>query len=100
MEDPAKGIKDDIKAYRELQSVANAEEFDVFFDLLMKTVSSKMVWAFTTDKDGKDNIQNWEDFCRVKGEIAARLQPIQEIRGAGAMAEYLTKQLEEYYSKS
>lgn len=94
------GTKNDIKAYRELQNVANSEDFDKFFSLLMETVSSKMVWAFTTDKDGKDNVKNWEDFCRVKGEIAARLQPIQEIRGAGAMAEYLSQKLEEYYPKS
>lgn len=91
-------IKEEILAYRSLQGIADSEGFEEFFKLLIKTVADKMIWTFTSGKDG-DNIKNWEDFCKVRGEVIARLQPIQEIKGAKAIADHMQEQLDTYYSK-
>lgn len=96
--DPTQNIKDQIKEYRKLQEVANDEAFQTFFDNQLKLVSEKLVWVFSAGKDG-DNVKDWEDFCKVRGEIVARLQPIQEVYGAEAMIEYLNQQLEVYYKQ-
>lgn len=87
-----------IKEFKKLQRISNSKEFSDFFDLLLKTAAEKMVWAFTAGKDG-DNIKNWDDFCKVRGEIVARLQPIQEIRGAETMVKYIEQQLNTYYKQ-
>lgn len=101
MDDPKsaeQAIKDEIKEFRKLQSISNSEEFKDYFNFLKDTVAQKMLWAFTTGKDG-DNIKNWDDFCKVRGEIIARLQPIQEVFGADAMINYLNQELDKYYTK-
>lgn len=90
--------KEQIKAYKKLQKIADSEEFNEYFDYQIKTVADKMIWCFTTSKDG-DNIKSYEDFCKVKGEIVARLQPIQDIYGAENMVTYLQSQLDNYYKK-
>lgn len=89
------GIKSQIKEYRKLQAIANADEFETFFDLQLKTVAEKVLWCFTTGKDG-DNIKSWDDFVKARGEIVARLQPIQEIYGAEHIIKYLEQQLQGY----
>lgn len=89
------GIKDQIREYRQLQEVANDEAFTAFFDLQLKTVAMKMLWCFTSGKEG-DNVKTWEDFIKAKGEIVARLEPIQEVYGAEHMIKYLEQQLEQY----
>lgn len=89
------GVKDQIKEYRKLQDVANDENFEVFFNMQLNTVAQKMLWCFTSGKDG-DNIKTWDDFCKAKGEIVARLEPIQEIYGAEHMIKYLEEQLQQY----
>lgn len=86
------GIQQDIKAYRALNSINKSKEFDEFFDLILKTAANKMIWTFTAE-----NVKNWEDFCKVRGEVASYLYPIQEVRGAGEMAKRLKEQLDEYY---
>lgn len=86
-------LEEDITAWRKLQSVALNDEFDKLVDRLVKTVADKMIYAFTSDK-----INTIEDFYRIRGEVIARLQPLQEIATAGAMAETLEKQLKEYYA--
>lgn len=88
-------IRGQVSEYRKLQGVANDENFDIFFNLMLKTVAEKMLWCFTSGKDG-DNVKTWDDFCKVKGEIVARLQPIQEVYGAEHMIKYLEQQLEQY----
>jgi len=94
MEDPnKKALEEEIKAYRKLQGVALTDEFKEFSDRLVKTVTDKMIYAFTSD-----SIKSWEDYCRVKGEIIARLQPIQEVFEAGSMARSLEERLKEYYA--
>ena len=89
------GVKDQIKEYRKLQDVANDENFETFFELQLKTVAEKMLWCFLSGKDG-DNIKTWDDFCKAKGEVVARLHPIQEVYGAEHMIKYLEQQLQQY----
>lgn len=91
-------LKDQAKEYKKLQKISDSSEFNDYFDFLMATVADKMIWAFTTGKDG-DNVKNWEDFCKVRGEIVARLHPIQEVRSAEAMVQYMKKQLDAYYKQ-
>lgn len=94
-----KDLNDQIKEYRKLQEVANDQAFKTFFDSQIKVVAMKMMHAFTSGKDG-DNVKSWEDFVKVRGEIVARLQPIQEVYGAQAMIDYLTQQLDIYYKNN
>lgn len=86
------------KAYKKLQKIGQSQEFNDFFDFQLKTVAEKMLWAFTSGKDG-DNVKNWDDFCKVRGEVVARLHPIQEVRGADAMIAHFKKQLDDYYKQ-
>lgn len=97
-QDPAKverSIQEEITKLRALQSVADSEQFEAYFDFLLKTVAEKLLWAFTTGKDG-DNIKNWDDFCKLRGEVVARLHPIQEVYGSTGMIERLQTSLEAY----
>lgn len=89
------GLEDQLKAYAKLKAINNSKEFNEFFDLIIKTASDKMVWAFTGD-----NIKTIEDFYKVRGEIISYLYPIQEIKGADAMSKQLTQQLNDYYNQT
>lgn len=90
--------KEQIKAYTRLKRIADSPEFQDYFQFQLKTAADKMIWAFTTGKNG-DNVQNWDDFCKVRGEIVSRLHGIQEVMGAEAMETYLKQQLDNYYNK-
>lgn len=99
-----KGIKNQLKEYRKLQQVADDEAFKTYFDNQLRIVASKLIWGFGTkvDKETKksvDNIEDWDDFCKWRGEIIARLQPLQEVYSAGAMIKYLEQQLDLLYRK-
>jgi hypothetical protein len=96
-EDVEAAIKAEIAQYRKFQDVVMNDEANILFNLLIETVAQKMIWAFTTNKDG-DNINSWDEFCKVRGEIVARLQPIQEIRGKADMVNHLSDQLKELYN--
>lgn len=92
--DPKKieeATREQIRTYRALQDVANDENFSTFFDMLIKDVAAKMMYCFEGE-----NIKSYEDFCRAKGEIVARLQPIQEVYSAQFMIEQLETQLQAY----
>lgn len=92
--DPQKieeATRQQINAYRALQDVANEDNFKTFFDMLIKDVATKMMFCFEGE-----NIKNYEDFCRAKGEIVARLQPIQEVYSAEFMIAQLEQQLQVY----
>jgi hypothetical protein len=93
----ADALKEDIKYYQDLKKVASNPDVKPLFDLMLKTVADKMIWTFTTGKEG-DNVKSWEDFCKVRGEVIARLHPIQEALGAGSMEKYLKEQLDKFYS--
>lgn len=108
-----KDIKDQIKEYRKLQAISNSAEFNDYFNNQIKIVTDKLIWGFGThqkklgtDSKGKvvtesiDNIQNWDDFCKWRGEIIARIQPIQEIYSAQNMIDYLNQQLAIYYKNN
>ena len=94
MQEPnQQALQEEIQAYRKLQSIGLTEEFQEYSNKLLKTVTDKMIYAFTSD-----NIKSIEDYYRVKGEIIARLQPLQEVFEAGAIAENLQSKLKEYYA--
>lgn len=93
-----KAIAEQVEEYNQLKYLLGDEKFKAYSDMLLRTVTQKMIWAFTTGKDG-DNVKNWEDFVKVRGEILARLQPLQEVYGAEAMVEYLNRQLRESYAE-
>lgn len=88
-----KGLEDDIRAYSRLKAINRSREFNDFFDLLLKTVSEKMLWAFTGD-----NVKSYEDFLKIRGEVVSYLYPIQEVRGAGVMEKHLKEQLDKFYN--
>lgn len=92
-----KALSEDIKAYQKLAKIKDSEEFKTYFETQLDILVKKLIWAFTTGKDG-DNVKNWEDFCRVRGEIVARLQPIQDVYGAEDMVSYLNTQLKQLYN--
>lgn len=92
-------LEEDIKAYKKLAKAKNNEEVKEFFRHQIDVVTQKMIWAFTTGKDG-DNIKNWDDFCKIKGEIVARLEPIQSVYSAEQMANHLEEQVKRYYTES
>lgn len=87
-----KGIEEDIKLYSKLKNINNSQEMNDFFDLVTKTVTDKLLWVFIGD-----NVKDWDHFCKVRGEIIALLYPIQEVRGADAMAKHLHEQLDSLY---
>ena len=95
-DDHQKALEEQIKAYTKLKKISNSDEFKEYFEFLIKITADKMLWAFTTGKNG-DNIKNWDDFCKVRGEIIARLQPVQEIYGAESITKTLKDQLDNYY---
>lgn len=88
------GIKRDIKALDKLRKINQSDEFNDYFDLILKTAGEKMIWAFTGD-----NVKTWDDFLKVRGEIVAYLYPIQEVRGADAMKKHLEEQLRNFYGQ-
>lgn len=90
-------LKEEVKYYQKLKRVADSQEIKDFFDFQIKTVAEKMLWAFTSGKDG-DNVKSWEDFCKVRGEVIARLHPIQEVRSAEATEAHLKEQLDKFYN--
>jgi len=94
MEDGEESIQRDIKNYEKLSRINKSQEFNDFFQLQLDSAAQKMVWAFVGE-----NIKNWDEFCKVRGEVTAYLYPIQEIRGADAMKKQLLTNLNQYYGK-
>lgn len=86
-------LKDDIKNYSSLKAINKSEEFNTFFDLQIKTVAHKMMSLFTGNGP-----KDWDEFCRIRGEVIAALYPIQEVRGAESMIKHLTEQLNQLYN--
>lgn len=87
-------IEEDLKAYRKLDRINKSQEFDDFFQLQITTVVQKMLACFT-GAGPKD----WDDFCRIRGEVVGILYPIQQVRGAKVMAKQLQEQLDTYYNQ-
>lgn len=98
MDDTQKrALESEAKAFKKLSKIKESDEFRVYFEHQLNIVSQKLIWAFTTGKDG-DNVQNWDDFCKVRGEIVARLQPIQDVYAAQGIADHLTQQIKQFYT--
>lgn len=93
MEPDKKALQEEVLAYRKLQDIAITDEFGLFKDRLIKTVTEKMIFAFTSE-----TVTSYDDFCRIRGEIIARLQPLQEIAQAGEIADSLDAKLKEFYA--
>lgn len=87
-------IRKDIKNYEALGKINKSDEFNEFFKLQINTVADKMLFAFIGN-----NVKDWNDFCKIRGEITAMLYPIQEVRGADAMKKQLLEQLNSFYGK-
>lgn len=86
-------INEDLKAYKKLERINKSAEFDDFFELQITTVVQKMLTCFT----GKGP-ENWDEFCKIRGEVVAYLYPIQQVRGAKVMSKKLQEQLDAYYN--
>lgn len=87
-------LESDLKAYKKLDKINNSDEFNDFFDLQISTAVQKMLLCFTGTGP-----KNYDDFCRIRGEVVALLYPIQQIRGAKALQKQLTDQLDNIYNK-
>lgn len=86
-------IKKDLQNYKKLSKINKSDEFNTFFDLQIDTVTQKMLTCFTGTGP-----KDWDEFCRIRGEVVAYLYPIQQVRGADIMAQQIKKQLDEYYN--
>ena len=93
MDNHEQALKDEMKVYSKLEKINNSEEFNDFFDLQIDTVVKKMLTCFTGTGP-----QNWDEFCRIRGEVIGVLFPIQQIRGAKYMKTQLKSQIDEYYN--
>lgn len=96
MDDPKQyeeALKQDLKAYSKLERINKSDEFNDFFDLQVSTVVQKMLSLFT----GKGP-KNWDEFCRIRGEVIGVLYPIQQIRGAKVLKKQLQDQLNTIYN--
>ena len=91
-----KAFEDQIKHFKELSKIKDSPEFKKYFEAQLETLAQKLIWTFSTGKDG-DNVKDWDDFCKVRGEVIARLQPIQDIYAAEGIAQHLKTQLKDMY---
>lgn len=87
-------LNQDLKNYKKLEKINSSEEFNTFFDLQVDTVVQKMLACFTGTGP-----KDWNEFCRIRGEVIAYLYPIQQIRGSKAMQKQMKEQLDDYYNK-
>lgn len=87
-------IQDQIAHYNELINLGNEEAVQKILDINLRVATDKLVLAFTSD-----TIKDWKDFCTLRGEVFSCLYPVQEIRGAKAIAEHLRSQLDNLYPK-
>ena len=88
-----KALEDELRAYTKLDKINKSQEFNDFFDLQVDTVVKKMLTCFTGTGP-----QNWDEFCRIRGEVVGALFPIQQVRGAKSIASEIKSQLNEYYN--
>lgn len=88
-------FENDIKNYSKLERINKSEEFNDFFQLQIDTATQKMLDVFTGNGP-----KDWDEFCRIRGEVVAYLYPIQQVRGAKYMKEHLKEQLDQYYNQT
>lgn len=86
-------IESEFVNYTKLDRINNSEEFDTFFALQVDTAAQKILSLFAGNGP-----KNWDEFCKVRGEVIGILYPIQQVRGAKVMKEQLKDQLNSYYN--
>lgn len=86
-------LETELRNYARLDNINKSPEFNDFFDLQVDTVVQKMLACFTGTGP-----QNWDEFCRIRGEVVGMLYPIQQIRGAKALQTQIKQQLDTYYN--
>ena len=97
MDDPKlhkEAIEEELKSYAKLERINKSDEFNDFFNLQIDTVSKKMLTCFTGSGP-----KDWDEFCRIRGEVIGILYPIQQIRGAKVMQKQLKEQLDSFYNQ-
>lgn len=87
-------LKEDLKNYKKLEQINKSDEFNDFFELQVTTVVGKMLQCFTGTGP-----KDWDEFCRIRGEVIGMLYPIQQVRGAKAMQKQLKEQLDSMYNQ-
>jgi hypothetical protein len=87
-------LEKDLKNYKKLERINKSDEFNDFFDAQVTTATLKMLSCFT----GKGP-QNWDEFCRIRGEVVGILYPIQQVRGAKVAQQQLRDQLDNIYNQ-
>lgn len=87
-------INQQIAFYNDLKNLSNSADVQKVLDLFLKTATEKIVRAFTTD-----TIKDWNDFCKLRGEVFSCLYPVQEVRGAQSISDHLRKELDNLYPK-
>lgn len=93
MEENVKALEDELKNYRKLEKINSSDEFNDFFELQVATVVQKMLSCFTGNGP-----KDWDEFCRIRGEVIGMLYPIQQIRGAKSIAKRIKEQLDNIYN--
>lgn len=87
-------LKEDLKAYKKLEKINKSAEFDDYFQYQITQTVQKMLKLFT-----EDGPKNWDEYCKLRGEVLGMLVPIQQIRGAKFVAQKLQEQLDTYYNQ-
>ena len=88
-----KALEKELSNYKKLDRINETAEFELFFDLQIDTVVQKMLACFTGTGP-----KDWDDFCRLRGEVVGILYPIQQIRGAKVITKQIKEQLDSYYN--
>lgn len=82
-----------IGEFDKLSKLADNDDVKALFDYQIKVAAQKMVHLFTS----KD-VKSWDDFCLLRGEIIARLEPVQTVYTAEAASKQLQAQLREMFT--
>lgn len=86
-------LEQELANYKKLDKINRSEEFNTFFDLQVDTVVQKMLACFTGTGP-----KDWDEFCRIRGEVVGMLYPIQQVRGAKVLQKQIREQLDSYYN--
>jgi len=85
-------IEKDLKAWKDLVKVKDSDELESFMKVLVEAAASNMIQAFTSS-----DVNSWEDFVEIRGQVKSYLLPIQQVYSAQSMYDHLKQQLDDYY---
>ena len=86
-------VEQEVKSYQKLEKINQSAEFQDFFALQVDTAVQKIM-QLVAGNGPKD----WDEFCKVRGEIIGILYPIQQVRGSKTIIKQLTEQINTYYN--